>query len=390
MWHKGKNRWNRDVYTEMEKPPWLDDEPEVLALLNEFIDRLNNKPSEERQRPISLKLDPKRMPDLFRHTEASDIQWQLLSSLSGTIFDIAPNPKRGLHEPEYSGAKLKFRFEAELTIRDWLGRPAEPPYAQSWEAALERHKAAFADGGACLSGRPVKVPGKSPDDIIGAFAKLPEFAYDHPTLYQLSARSFWGDSKFLKNREEPVRMLFPGLQIRHRPVLVHVYLPQVVEGVLFIENQDTYIRAVEGDLQGANNLAIVNVAGFRGAAQRIRKSDGAKMHYCVGSHGPTQHRYERWWFSGDEAGWPVFFWGDLDFAGMGILKTLRERFGDVRAWEPGYRGMIALVESERGHLPEMTEKEQQVDPGETGCAYADRILLPLMREKGVFLDQEAS
>ncbi|MBT4075489.1 MAG: hypothetical protein HOE78_02800, partial [Gammaproteobacteria bacterium] len=29
---------------------------------------------------------------------------------------------------------------------------------------------------------------------------------------------------------------------------------------------------------------------------------------------------------------PVWFWGDLDYSGMAILKVLRQRFENVQAW----------------------------------------------------------
>lgn len=62
------------------------------------------------------------------------------------------------------------------------------------------------------------------------------------TLRQLSARSFWGNSKVLDDRLDLVTGLFPDLEILGRSVPVNVFLPETYAGVLFIENQDTYAQ----------------------------------------------------------------------------------------------------------------------------------------------------
>ena len=80
--------------------------------------------------------------------------------------------------------------------------------------------------------------------------------------------------------------------------------------------------------------------------------------------------------------------GDLDFAGMQILASLREVFAQAEAWRPGYGELIRALSEGGGHLPEMASKERQTDPGTTGCRYADDELLPLMRQRGRFVDQE--
>jgi hypothetical protein len=72
---------------------------------------------------------------------------------------------------------------------------------------------------------------------------------------------------------------------------------------------------------------------------------------------------------------------------MQILKALRARFGDVRAWPPGYSPMVANLRRERGYSPAASLPRGQVDPLVTGCPYADEVLLPAIRERGQ-MDQE--
>lgn len=82
------------------------------------------------------------------------------------------------------------------------------------------------------------------------------------------------------------------------------------------------------------------------------------------------------------------FWGDLDYAGMGILKALRNSLPNLQAWQPGYQPMLEILENGGGHTPEQAGKIGQNDPGETGCGYSDFSLLPSLRKQGRFVDQE--
>ena len=86
---------------------------------------------------------------------------------------------------------------------------------------------------------------------------------------------------------------------------------------------------------------------------------------------------------------PVYFWGDLDFAGMGILKELRATFPNARAWELGYGVLLNRLLAGESHAPQEVRKSGQVGPGVTGCEYADAALLPALRRLGRFVDQES-
>ena len=83
------------------------------------------------------------------------------------------------------------------------------------------------------------------------------------------------------------------------------------------------------------------------------------------------------------------FFGDLDHAGLQILANLRQTFPEARAWQPGYAALARLLSGGGGHVPESAAKALQTDPGQTGCAYADKVLPTLLRQHGRFVDQEA-
>jgi hypothetical protein len=197
---------------------------------------------------------------------------------------------------------------------------------------------------------------------------------------------FAGDSKRLDGREELVLELFPDLPLKPRALVIAVKLPKVCRGVLFIENQDTYALALSGSLPETRGLALVYAAGFRGGAERIRERKAALLHY--NGNNTDRTAFESWWFepSASPPG-PVNFFGDLDFSGMGILASLRQRFGEVNAWQAGYRPLLERIRNQGGHSAEAADKQLQIDPGTTGCPYADGVLLPAIREHG-FIDQE--
>jgi len=87
--------------------------------------------------------------------------------------------------------------------------------------------------------------------------------------------------------------------------------------------------------------------------------------------------FESFWYD-DTQPMKVFFWGDLDWSGLGILASLRKIFSSATAWEPGYSIMLDFVANGVCHSRELAGKEKQNDPGMTGCEYADEVLRPII------------
>ena len=145
-----------------------------------------------------------------------------------------------------------------------------------------------------------------------------------------------------------------------------------------MENQDNFLRLVESP---PTLHALLYSGGFRASAGRLN-SGHTRFAFLPGSD--TQDFHDRWL----SALSPAYFWGDLDFAGMSILKALRQTFPQLEAWKPGYQPMLVQLHCGGGHLPEQAGKERQIDPGETGCVYSDSELLPALRDKQRFVDQE--
>lgn len=376
-----------------EPPPWFEQEALPRRLLGRLLTKL-----EKGQRRLTLRINPKTAPELYDF-QYQDVQflWALLNSLDKDYHILSIKPVRtGPGEEPYENARVDFLPEREALVRHWLNRPALDPYALVWEDTLAKLAPRFEDGGRALQERMLRVPQRGAEQTLRAFAELGDQLQQPRTLRALSARCFWGDSKFLDRHEDLVRALFPELSrnLLARPILMNVLLPEQLKQVLFIENQDNFLALAESP---PPDCALVYSAGFRGSAQRIREPGNARFSYlntgdlsaCESVHA----QFDGWWFNvaerGSDSEVATYFWGDLDFAGMAILKNLRGTFTDTTAWQPGYAPMLARLHAGQCHGHDTSGKNLQLDPGSTGCAYADRVLLPAMRSAGGFVDQEA-
>lgn len=364
-------------------PPWLAEDLEVTGLLHAVLDRFDAQPGSTRQRSISLRVE-EHVSSLGRGDASADQTWALIGELAALGVCVIRAAKRSdPYEPSWRDAKLAFAPSSEPVLRAWLQRDISVSALQSWRAAVEARAHEFAVAPEALLVRRIAIVGRTDEEIVAALLDIASID-GSLSLRQLSARVFWGNSKVLDDRGDLIRTLFPHIQLRERPVVASVHLPESIDEILFIENQDTYAVAVSGALPATERAAFVYAAGFRSTAARIRSREGALLHYA--GPGAERHRqlFERYWFVEVDEKVRLSFWGDLDFAGMQILKSLRARFGGVRAWLPGYEPMVRAL---RENIAHRVDDRAQIDPGSTGCEYADGTLLPIIRSCG-YLDQE--
>lgn len=373
------------------KPAWLEEQPGIEALLHRVVNKLDAQPGSTPGFTLNRKL----LPELFNLGEQADLTWGLLQTLfngnslgSYAVFSFRENKKRNLLDPEYTDARIKFNSDAEAVLRNWLNRPAQESDLQLWKRIVDENKSKFIGDIRRLSSRSISVTGKSSSEIIEGFIGIKNYLNDELTLRNLSARCFWQDSKFLDGKEEIVKSLYPEIKIKTRPVLVSIFLPKNIQGVLFVENQDSYTQAMSGIPKSAKSYALIYSSGFKVAAQRIREPNGVSLHFSESGCNDSQKELIQWWYGEGDTELPVYFWGDLDFSGMDILANLKLRFEKIQAWKEGYQPMLELIQNGEGHLPNTTGKQEQKDPQSTGCNYADEILLPALRKTGLFIDQE--
>jgi len=371
----------------VERPLWLDEEAEIRALLSVALDRFDRQRGVDRQRRIHLAA-LEHLPSLRRADAAADHTWALVQDLERRGALAIRRAARGPYDVDWLAAKIAFSPEAEGTLREWLGRDWSAPAKLIWREAIEKYAESFHDAGAALLSQRIVIENRSALEIVSALAGAakPTVAM---TLRQLSATVFWGNSKILDDRGELVAALFPHLEIRDRTLVMAVHLPRECRGVLFIENQDTYTTAAAGTPVEARELALVFAAGFRGSAARARSRSGSLLHYAGPGRTDFAERFDAWWYDNGPAFGSSWFWGDLDFAGMQILKSLRDRFEGLDAWPPGYESMLVQLQMKGGYGARMDDSKGQVDPILTGCPYADSVLLPSIRRYGQ-LDQEST
>ncbi len=368
-------------------PPWLNEQPEIVALLDYFVTKLDTKPVEAWPYPPGVTFSEKRYPWLFCLNEQSDLQWEYLLSLVNDygIFELIYDEKRNPFDPEFSNARLRLNLGRVDLLRQWLNRPLMPSAQEQWRVLVEKYFPKNAD---LLAKRLLIYEGKSPEEIINAFVQIEPFVNEGLTLRQLSAKCFWGDSKYLEHREELLLSVYPELKIAPRPIIISVFLPEKIKAVLFIENQDSYLNSVGEQSKSLSDLALVYCAGFRGTADRIREPQGISFHYRGVVSSSNQAKLESWWFETSTISLPVYFWGDLDYEGMRILKILKQRFKQIDAWQPGYKIMLEHLKNGNAHPLQTNDKGNQTDPEHTDCAYADSLLLPAIRQFHRFVDQE--
>ena len=361
-----------------EAPGWLAEERWLQELLGWFVDRLE-KP---RERGVTRRVRKSSIPALFRFSEDTRYRWRLIEHLAADygLFSITYDRSIGSHQERYENAQLRLNHDKEALLRAWLQRPPIDPARLAWQSAIAEYEKHFSDGGAALLASLPQCPGWEITELAAGFAAIGEHLDHSLSLREIAARCFRGDSKFLDTRQELLARLYGerAATILPRPLLLTAFAPSDFDRLVVVENQDSFLRLAEHPPPGC---ALLYSGGFRASAIRLT-SDHTRFAFLPGS---DSEYFQQHWLHPDL---PVYFWGDLDFAGMDILKGLRQSLPTLRAWEPGYQPMLESLNNGGGHSAVQAAKQRQLDPVTTGCSYADRILLPAIRTHSRFVDQE--
>lgn len=386
-----------------------------LPALNPFVLRLATRLLAKAERstgcgPFRLKLDQREAPELHGQTDAEEVKRRilLLQDLCDTgwvILILAPAKEFSSFADRNPRLELR-DFDA---LADWASyAPQAAQWHRQWLKFLE---ARWSMSGANAPRDPLPLLDYLARNPLAALYGLPmeaaaeslellhRICLTEPSspLREISAHVFQGRSKILDNRAELLRLLGAATgQFYEAPIQLLVDIPDTFSEALFVENLVTFERMADLRQPDWQNCVLVYAAGFKGSAQRLRTPQGCRLYVrtpCFSGGVRSAPRkdmklydVEHWLFGANEL--PVRFFGDLDFAGMQILRSLREVFPNAQAWVPGYRVLADDLDRGEGHAPCLAAKEQQNDPGTTGCPYADQHLLPLMREHDRFVDQE--
>lgn len=375
---------------------WLS-HPGIRDIFTRLINMTDALPVEERKRAVQFRVTPKSVPMLWNPPQPGEdaYLWKLMQRLDQEDYVRLKPGKKLPGQAEYeSKPMLMLNPDREADIREIIGRPERPGEdVARWRQVLQVYAHHFPGSIEKLAATPIRIPGKSYGEIVERLARLPAIPANL-YLREVSAHLFWGLSKILDNREEALAELMdvPACPFPEKPVILHAHLPRDINGILFIENETTYIAALSGRYErfaDIRSYALVYASGFKSAAARLQSPNGSIIHFSELSEqfDNNANRFRVLLENRIDRLSP-YFWGDLDFSGMGILKALRERYQNMRAWEPGYAPMLEAVQRGEGHAVEEGDKSGQIDPGETGCPYADGVLLPSLRTTGLLVDQE--
>lgn len=383
--------------SESVEPPAYLEKPDIRRMFHWLLDRLDNLPPERRARRISRSVNSKHFQTLFEPAEPDDdfVLWELINRCQkeGLIRIKSERKRRDPNLPPWIDMRIEFHIESEPILRQWLNRPAMTPEVKQWLFALKKNEHAFDRPD--LLARPVFTwLGKPADEIISRLAAIAELVKDRPlTTYQLSSRLFWGSSKVLKGKEQWLSELLglPEGAIAQRMLPVEVtFSSGPPTGILMLENLDSYFSACNGNWPGCDHFIKIYTQGFRGAALRIRDPACARLHVSDQSL-PGLARlavFRNEWFRGGSFSYPVYFCGDMDWAGLSIFRALKPVFPGLKPWKTGYERMLRAVEQGCGHSPEMAGKTGQTPVDTSDDAWLDTHVLGYLKTNNRFVDQE--
>jgi hypothetical protein len=375
-----------------ELPAWVGSAP-VQELLNALADRLDSAQARGSANVQTVPLTKTLWPSFYSQPFESDREalWHQARELA-KLGLIALTPERAARAATGYDMSPRIGLPDPARLRVVVDRPERVKSAgELWREAVNVHLRGDGSTKKVVSGYCIELEGHTPASIVQQINELHREAKTAGLLLrEVSSRLFWGMSKVLDDRERLVAAVL-GLDecpFPASPIQLQVVLPHgEAAGVLFVENAMSFEKAARSTSPEYRGMALVFASGFKASARRLRSADGASLFYsrrgCMDA--AEVAGFERWLFQGNQM--PVYFWGDLDWSGMRILTTLRESFGEVAAWQPGYKRMRERLIAGGGHRAEAADKRGQQPISATGCVYADGHLLPLLKTFG-FVDQE--
>ncbi len=378
----------------IQKPLWLKSEG-IRELLNLLVDRLDSTEQRGSATSQSVALTAKAWLTLHASPFESRKEelWEHVIEMCHWGW-LQVKPASALTSTSGYASVPRVTVLNEAAVREAVNRPERVKSSvERWRSAVDTSLDASDAVKRAVCEFCIDMPDHSMTEVVQQLNKLKLFVDQPMLLREVSAQLFWGMSKVLDKRQGLVAALLSmdECPFPEAPIQLQVYLPVGgYEAVLFIENLMTFEQACRAADKTFSGLALVYASGFKGSAKRLRMPDGCSLYYAgTGAlGGEIKQFFEEWLFSSAAMESPVYFWGDLDFAGMRILAAMRSTFPRLTAWEPGYALMLNELKNGMGHSPEAAEKAGQRPIERTGCLYADLQLMSALKMHGRFVDQE--
>ncbi|MCK9338328.1 MAG: DUF2220 domain-containing protein [Arcobacteraceae bacterium] len=360
---------------------------DIYNLLNDVLDKLDLKPAYERTNSIQYPINAKVFPSLYSpqtYREDEEIENAIQVLIDKEIFTIKQSKKETFIDIRTkSKAKMIFNYDFEQWLRSFYKREMR---TNSWKDTIEQ-LSCNADIEELMLNNKITIPEKKEHDVAIQLLKLLTSDNENKSVRHISAKYFWGMSKVLDNKEQIVS----HCKLRIMPILLHIKaIDNNPNTILFIENQDTYIEAINSQNTIFENYILIFSSGFKASAKRVRTESGSKVFFedncCLDKEG--RKKFKQWLYGDNEPEFNVYFWGDLDFSGVNILSSLKKVFPNLQAWEYGYNRLLKAIDNDDAHSPNSANKEGQTEPTLTGCEFTDTKLIPALKYKQLFVDQE--
>ena len=360
----------------------------IAKVCHTLLDKLDKQPISERSNNLYVLINAKQFPELFSPSVVDEdvrLEVKIHALISIGLFDIKQIKKK-VHLPlSEQDAKLVFHSEFEDKLRRFYNRDT---IQNTWLEALNKEDVLDKNLLIFLKNNPIKVKNKSDDEVVHKLLKWTHNIKSNSARKE-SARCFWGLSKIFDN-QEAYKAYF---ELEDMPISLLVYMKtSMVEEVLFIENKDTFYEVCDSGHASFKNSVIIYASGYMASAKRIRQRRGSKIYLELNSKHTKEsvETFTTWFYRESSEDIDVYFWGDLDYEGMNILKALKVNFNNIDAWKKGYAVMLEGVKKGFGHTPEMAGKERQVllNDNILGCNYADKSVVPILSKEALFIDQE--
>jgi hypothetical protein len=373
---------------------WLK-HPGVQQLLQALIDRIDDAQAQGKPVVRGIPLDAKTLPALYNaklELEKEEL-WGYIDNLVKMGWLSLQLDRDSGHQAGYE-RRPRVKIMDESSVRAAAGRPTRiKPASELWKEAVCGFLRGTEAVQETVTRYRLEIPGRPAIDIVNRLNLLGALKDESLSLREVSSRLFWGASKVLDKRGALVAAIL-GLDecpFPEMPIHLQVYLPEGgFEGVLFIENLTTFEQAVRVKQERFKRLALIYASGFKGSARRVRTDGGSSVFFAEWGtlELMAREKFLSWLRSDNEM--LCWFWGDLDYAGMDILRTLRQSFPNAEAWSLGYSAMLSELTTGGGHQPDEAGKGAQKKVLLTGCSYADLVLLPAIQSTGRFVDQEVA
>jgi hypothetical protein len=369
------------------------DEPLIRRIFARAIDRLDTQPMAQRTNALRIELDSEMAIEIHNADSlaARDLAWIAIDAVEATGWakvGYRRHARHGARQDRQPYLDINWTDEAEDFIRAKLHRPRKvASYGSRWRSLVAESRSPLSPTAlARIQSSPIEVPGRAIEDVLARLMSIRGLVNEPLLLREVSSRTFWGLSKLLDGRGEVIAAVVGADEcpFPEQPIVLNIHLPCAPSAFLFIENHVAFERLKRKPHLG--DIALIYCAGFRAASLRLRSRNGCSVYYTRDSRPDAMMPFENGLFSDSPV--PTFFWGDLDYAGMAILASLRSAFPTATAWQIGYAPMVERLRERDGHSPLESGKERQRPVEWTGCPYADSVLIPALKTSGQFVDQE--